>query len=145
MAFNIGVDLVLKLVLQAWKVRYLESVGLWFGDELDLEDVLVLLVGQARLVEPGEEEKVWQQEERHEDEVLHRIHAVVEHGHLADGLEDVAQARARAERADQLLRDRFDVTYDGRFTNGPRCLEDDRCEAGTGDAEVLRRVDNRAG
>lgn len=105
----------------------------------------MLLVRQTRLLEPCEEEKVRQQHEGHEDEVLGGAQAVVKHGHLADGHEQVTQTRAGTKRTDQFLGDRFDVAHDCRFTNGARGLENDGSKAGAWNSKVLGRVDHRTG
>ena len=115
------------------------------SDQLDFEDIFVLLVRQTRLLKPCEEEKVWQQHEGHEYEVLSGAQAVVDYGHLADGLKNVSQTRASTKRADQFLGYRFDVAHNRRFTDGARSLENDGSKAGARDSKVFCRVDHCTG
>lgn len=57
------------------------------GFELDFENILMLTMGQTRLLEVHEEKKVWQQREWQEYKVVHGLHSIVYNGQLAQRLE----------------------------------------------------------
>ena len=81
--------------------------------DLDLEDVLVLLVGQARVLEVCETHEVRDQQEREKQGVVCGLDPVMHDCECCQRIEEVSYTRPSAKRTDKFLRNRLYIAYDG--------------------------------
>ena len=81
--------------------------------DLDLKDVLVLLVGQARVFEVCEAHEVRDEQEREEQGIVCGLDTVVHDCECCQRIEEVSYTRPSAKRTDKFLRNRLYIAYDG--------------------------------
>ena len=79
---------------------------------LDLKDVLVLLVGQARVLEVCETHEVRDQQEREEQGVVCGLDSVMHDCECCQRIKEVTYTCPSAKRTDKLLGNRLYIAYD---------------------------------
>lgn len=91
---------------------------------LNFENILVLSMGQTRVLEIREEEKVWYDEEPKKEHPFHWPDTVMQNDERRNSLEAISQTCAGTESGHKLLWNGFDVTDYSRFANGAAALKD---------------------
>ena len=94
-------------------------------------------MGQTRVLEIREEEKVWYDEESQAEHPFHRSDTVMQNDERRNSLEGISKTCTGTESGHKLLWNGFDVTDYSRFANGAAALKDQRCEGSARNSNLL--------